>query len=233
MYKKVVEGKIINNDRNRMFEPEYLVLRINPNTKINKMLYNIEVKIKLNKRNIKVLQKWMKTDIDWKEIFITPITCTIDTKLREFQYKYIMRIVPNNVFLFKCKLVPSNLCDFCSMATETVKHMFWECYIIQKFWVELHRYLNIKGIQTRPLTFQMISFGTFEIEPETRKRNVINYLMILAKYYIFKSKCNKLLPSFVNFVPFLQQKIDVEKIIATQKNKLGIFNNKWSEFLSK
>ena len=28
--------------------------------------------------------------------------CTNDVKLRNFQYKYLMRIVPNNRYLFKC-----------------------------------------------------------------------------------------------------------------------------------
>lgn len=76
-----------------------------------------------------------------------------------------------------------------------------------------------------PLTFQMIPFGIFDRELEPRKTYIVTYTMILANN-IFKSKWIRFLPSFVNFVPFLNRKIHLEKIIMTHKSKLGIFNNK-------
>ena len=55
------------------------------------------------------------------------ISCTVDVKLRNFNYKYLMRIIPNNKYLFKCKLVPYVLCEFCSMQV----NLFWQCWYIQ------------------------------------------------------------------------------------------------------
>ena len=49
---------------------------------------------------------------------------TVDVKLRNFNYIYLMRIIPNKRYLFKCKLVPSVLCDFCFMQEETNVHLF-------------------------------------------------------------------------------------------------------------
>ena len=60
--------------------------------------------------------------------------CTIDMKLRNFQYKYLMRIVPNNKNLFKCKLSPTVLCHFCAMQEETNAHLFWESFYVQEYW---------------------------------------------------------------------------------------------------
>ena len=53
--------------------------------------------------------------MNWSQFYQMSFSCTVDVKLRNFNYKYLMRIIPNNRYLFKCKLVPSVLCDFCSM----------------------------------------------------------------------------------------------------------------------
>ena len=62
------------------------------------------------------------------------LSCTVDVKLINFDYKYLMRIIPNNRYLFKCKLVPSVLYDFCLMQEETNVHLFWQCWYIQDLW---------------------------------------------------------------------------------------------------
>ena len=78
---------------------------------------------------VKPQKKWEDVfdNIDWKKTYNTIINCTIDTKIRYFQYKYLIRILPSNRFLLKCKLVNSSLCDFCAMHEETIIHLFWEC----------------------------------------------------------------------------------------------------------
>ena len=88
-------------------------------------------------------QSWARdfncNNIEWeKNNIILPIKCTIDTKLREFQYKFLKRIIPTNIFLFKCKLaIISNVCDVCSSDIETVKHLFWDFQVTQTFWLQL------------------------------------------------------------------------------------------------
>ena len=62
---------------------------------------------------------------DWKNIYLTPFKATIDTQLRDFQYKYLMQIISINIFLLKCKITNSNVCDFCNRNIETVKYLFW------------------------------------------------------------------------------------------------------------
>ena len=54
-------------------------------------------------------------------------------KLRDFQYRYLNRIVPTNKFLSKCQIVSSSICDFCNMEIETMHHLFWECRHVQSF----------------------------------------------------------------------------------------------------
>ena len=53
------------------------------------------------------------SQLDWEKIYLLPFKTTLDTKLREFQYKILNRILYTNKMLFKFKKVDSPLCDFC------------------------------------------------------------------------------------------------------------------------
>ena len=80
---------------------------------INKTLYSAQLK--------DTSQEKSKSEVKWTNDFQR---CIIDMKLRNFQYKYLMRIVPKNKYLFKCKLAPTILYDFCAMQEETNAHLF-------------------------------------------------------------------------------------------------------------
>ena len=47
-------------------------------------------------------EKWKDilndTVLDWKNIYLIPIEATLDTKLRDFQYKFLLQIIPTNSF---------------------------------------------------------------------------------------------------------------------------------------
>ena len=54
----------------------------------------------------KKYEESFKTDeyqLDWKKIYLTPFRATLSTKLREFQYKILNRILYTNDMLFKFK----------------------------------------------------------------------------------------------------------------------------------
>ena len=76
---------------------------------INKTLYSAQFK-DTSQEKLKSEVKWTNNfhnyDIVWEVAYQMAHRCTIDMKLRNFQYKYLMRIVPNNKYLFKCKLAP-------------------------------------------------------------------------------------------------------------------------------
>jgi len=84
--------------------------------KTNKIFYALQ--IKNHAETSKAQTKWQnllgKTDFNWKQIFVMPYKSTTDSTLRNFQYKYIQRIIATNKYLFKCNLSNTNLCDMCS-----------------------------------------------------------------------------------------------------------------------
>ena len=65
-----------------------------------------------------------KRDIeDWSFIYCIPFSVTKDTKLQDFQYKLIHRILIKNSFLYKCGLKETELCTFCTETKESLVHI--------------------------------------------------------------------------------------------------------------
>ena len=191
----------------------------------NKMLYNKQLNEIHTMNTIKPKIKWEDEigEINWKLVNLIPFRCLIDTKLRTFQYKYIMRIIPNNKFLYKCNINNTSLCDFCSMHVETNKHLFWDCHVTRAFWTDFHNFLNSKRIVIE-LSYKNISFGTNDWSSNT---NIINCIIIIAKYFIFKTKYEKNLLSFNNFKKYLKYIENVEHTIAMSTDKYTQHRQKW------
>ena len=153
---------------------------------------------------------------------------TIDSKLRNFQYKYLMRLVTTNKLLLKYKLKMSNLCEFCNMHVETLKHLFWECIHTQHYWREITHFLNSKHLDTN-LNYELISFGYTDVQ-KNAKTILKNYIIFRAKYFIFINKCRNTIPTAIHFTNYLNKEIEIEKCIALNKDKLESHESKWRLF---
>ena len=67
-------------------------------------------------------------------------------KLRNFQYRYLNRIVPTHKFLSKCQIVSSFLCDFCNMEIGTMHHLFGSVDMCNSFGQNLEIFLKQMGV---------------------------------------------------------------------------------------
>ena len=126
--KSIIKQNNTQNIRNQFLE------KLTTKQKPNKLLYRIQINNKINelpKFQIKWQSIFQEHELNWKDIFIMSYKTTIDITLRNFQFKYLHRIIATNKYLFKCKLSNSNLCDFCDENIETIEHLFWECKYIQ------------------------------------------------------------------------------------------------------
>ena len=139
-----------------------------------------------------------------------------------------MQIIPTNKFLLKCNIAMSALCDFFTMEIETINHLFWECLYVQQFLTELSNLVKDYNVD---ITFSLKTI-TFGITQRINNPNiqVKNFIILLAKYFIFKSKCQKLPLSFIYFKSYLKQRLKVEKHIHLMKDKFTQFERKWSNF---
>ena len=126
--------------------------------------------------------------MDWSQIFVKAFQSTPDTKLRWFQYRIINRILTTNTFLYKIKLADTKLCTFCKDEEESLTHIFCKCPIVKCFWNNILDWLKGKcdHIYNLVLTDQLIIFGCSE---QTITDSVFDLLLLLAKYFIYKCKC--------------------------------------------
>ena len=137
-----------------------------------------------------------------------------------------MGIVRTNKELFKFSLVNSTLCDFCGQATESIKHLFWECHHSQALWANLRNALNTCNIPV-DINILNISLGMPTLK---QHKTPINYIFLLAKYYIFRCKCTQEKPWFSHFKNYFKEKLAIEKHIAMRKGQLDLHNAKWNSF---
>jgi hypothetical protein len=206
-----------------------LFARIMSIKKPSKLLYNHYLMRHESFTNNKSIDKWNSIfdNLNWVDIYTMSKSCTIDTKLRAFQYKFINRLTPTNTYLYKCRITNSTLCDFCSCEPETLIHLYWECSFAQQFWSSIKSFLNINNIDLE-LNFRTVSFGCFV---ETETKNLINYLILIGKYFIHKCKYENCVPQFTYFRRYLIDRKAIEYHIACMKNKIEQHNQKWN-FLS-
>jgi hypothetical protein len=61
-----------------------------------------------------------------------------------FQYKLLHRMIPTNTFLYKCRLVETELCAFCGETRETILHLFCDCNIVKNIWLKIYEQLQIR-----------------------------------------------------------------------------------------
>ena len=172
---------------------------------INKYLYHLQFKTD-NIQKLKAEVKWEaefpEQEFKWSQHYQMSFSCTIDVKLRIFQYKYLMRYIPNNKYLFKSNIAPSVLCDFCLMQEESNSHPYWECWHVQEFWSKIQNFLLINNLEIQ-LNYFRISFG---IAPNGNlKHSVFNFVILLAKYYIFGSKYKHQIPNIKRFLSLLER----------------------------
>ena len=70
--------------------------------------------------------KWLAEDsignetVNWESTYLLPFWCTKETKLREFQFKFLHRRIATNDFLYKIGIKQSDSCTFCGEVTENL-----------------------------------------------------------------------------------------------------------------
>ena len=120
--------------------------------------------------------------LDWKKIYILSFKTTQSTKLREFQYKVLNRIVYTNYLLHKIGKASSPLCYFCQSEIETLEQMFFDCRHVNNFWKDIYLLLRNQNIASVPFKKKGVIFGAYELNSDLL---LINHIILEGKYYIF------------------------------------------------
>ena len=178
------------------------------------------------------LNKWLGVfeivEEDWKDIFKQPYFATRETKLQSLQYKIIHRIFPCKKWLHIQTVADTPYCDFCDNEVDDIVHYFFGCSTLNNLWSHLERWWNRTADYQVKVTPKHIIFGFYY---DNESFSNVNYVLLLAKWYIKCQRYHERHIDFYSFLSVLKQHLLTEKYICTSSNKMHLFNKKWSTIL--
>ena len=176
----------------------------------------------------KLKNKYPQLVVDWKKIYSLPFVVTIETNIREFQYKLLNDIVFTNEKLFRFKMIDSPLSSFCKKDVESLKHLLFHRTFVESFWKTFTSWLTNQNITLETLTLVNILFGVYN---ENEDNIILSHLILTAKFYIYKCKLNSKNPLLKVFIAKTKTVYQIERQFAAKHDKLLKHYEKWKKIL--
>lgn len=137
----------------------------------------------------------------------------------------VNKILVTNALLCKIKKIDSDdadLCSFCKLQPENIHHLFLDCTKVKEFWI------LVKSWMSTHAHIEM-NFDNRNIILSVQGQNeLINYIYVIAKYYVYKTKFSGKPLNIQAFISILKKKFFSEKYIAYIHNRVDKFFKKWS-----
>ena len=173
------------------------------------------------------IEKWSDyiapDEKQWEKIFAAPFQACKETDLQSFQYRILHRIIQCNHWLHNLKVLISPLCQKCNV-DDTIIHYFIECDKLQNFWSSFANWWCRITANDINLTETMIIFGT---TMQSRKSELFNFCLILAKKYISDNKSKVKDTTLLDFLVILKNKLEEKQVYYQCTNRSDEFTNKW------
>ena len=135
-------------------------------------------------------------------------------------YRIITRTITTNKYLHTIQLSDSNTCTFCDRDVETIKHLFWECPVTQRFIQNIDRTLHSQY----QIHFQHNEHSWF-FPHELDELQI--FLIILTKSVIYKARNTAEKPELKYMLSVLKMHAQQEQYSCKINNTIDAFNSKW------
>ena len=153
---------------------------------------------------------------------------TTDTKLRWLQFRILHNILTTNRSVAKFKQDQNPLCQFCKSHSETIHHLFWKCSKVKTFWNELSLTINSRCSHTHNFKIDE-NLAIFGQSTQIKTDNICEFIVLLAKFYIYRSKVQNTVLNSKIFIQELYNRYCIEKEV--HKNSLS-FKNSWLPYIN-
>ena len=124
----------------------------------------------------------------WKDLYTIPYQCTLDTNLREFQFKILHKILTTNYSLYKMSLIPSPVCSFCDNNDESLRHLFVHCSFVSTFWDQILNWNPICRDNFDNLGDNAILFGIPSTGQMEGNYLILNTIILVGKQTIYQCR---------------------------------------------
>ena len=116
-----------------------------------------------------------------------------------------------------CSTVESNnvQSEWCVCIKQSVRHLFFECPIVEMFWDKLHEYITntfyfLEGIEL-DFSFKHIFLNSVVTN---NMSHLVNFVILVAKQYIYSRKCQNKRVRFDNFIKIIENQMSIERYNA-------------------
>ena len=143
------------------------------------------------------------------------------TKLKEFQFKFIHRIIVTKKELYKYGIKTDDECLYCG-EHDSIDHAFYECQFVRAFVKTVIHWFNVTNNSQFSPTSEEELFGILSGPYEKETLRKFNYTILFMRYYIYTSKMHNKAIHLSNFVDKALFKYRIENLChyLVRKNAL-------------
>ena len=145
----------------------------------------------------KLSAKYHHLTIDWKRVYLLSFRTTLETKLKEFQFKILNRIVFTNEKRFGFDLAASDKCASCQTEVESIEHLLFSCEISSVFWKHVLSWLRDNNIIVESIKEEDIIFAKFDVGDDFLLESY--FIAWEVRYLFTKGSKGCALPSRVHY----------------------------------
>jgi len=140
-----------------------------------------------------------------------------------FSIKVLISILYTNELLCKIGYISDPNCSFCHQTTETISHIFFDCFFSNSFWNKICEKIiyKLNSCVCLSLEYREIILGFLTVEMD-----LLNYTIILGKTYLWTCRCKEPKPSYSHFERILLNKYQTKKYISFKWNNINLFKKK-------
>ena len=204
---------------NKSFFTRNDIFSLNESTQSN--LYKAKSKVFYNLLNFKIHtedqtgpKRWseklsFKKDV-WTKNFKSPKKIFKETKLKEFQFKLILRTIVTKKELFRFGIKANDECVYCG-DRDSIEHSFIECMFTRLFTQKVLNWFNqVNASQISPTQRRL--FGITTSSHDTTIIRKFNYTALFMCHYIYSAKLSSLAIFFQDFISKLLIKYNLESL---------------------
>ena len=177
--------------------------------------------------------KWeskLNCEIKWKDCFFK-IQKIRDVTLKWLQLRIVHRIIGTNVILSAIGVRTNDRCSFCNIEKDGIEHIFWNCHHTNQFLLAFERKIKEKCPHASrfKLTCNLVLFG---IERNVKTDEVLDFIILLVKQYIYNCRFKSSLPTLDVFLKLLKYRFAIEEYNAKIHLNHSGFSAKWQMYKS-
>ena len=174
-------------------------------------------------------ERLLNTEIQWSKLY-QKTKHIHEIKYRWFQIKITNRILVTNTILKSMGITTDDLCNFCHLERDTIYHYLWQCETTQNFWKDLETFMkrNVASCERLCISPLLVLFG-YDNTCITDKG--FDYIMILAKFYIYKCRINKYHPNLNLFIIEQKHMYHIDRYACKLKINEDRFDKKWKPYI--